>query len=48
MDLINLTSGTMIAQDSNDRYVLLFENDWSMRWAEEKNNGLKLMDIVAI
>lgn len=42
---LNLTSSTMITQDNEDRYVLLFENDWSIRWAEEKNNGLKLADI---
>ena len=27
------------------RHVLLFENEWSMRWAEEKNKGLRLEDI---
>jgi len=42
---LNLTSSTMIAQDKEERYVLLFENDWSIRWAEERNNGLKLIDI---
>jgi len=42
---LNLTSSTMIVQDKKDRYVLLFENDWSIRWAEDKNKGLKLADI---
>ncbi len=42
---LNLTSSTMIAQDKEDRYVLLFENEWSIRWAEERNNGLTLYDI---
>jgi len=42
---LTLTSSTMIVQDEDDRYVLLFENDWSIRWAEEKNNGLILFDI---
>jgi peptide chain release factor 3 len=42
---LNLTSSTLITQDQEDRYVLLFENDWSIRWAEERNNGLRLIDI---
>lgn len=40
-----LTSSTMLAQDENERYVLLFENEWSIRWAEEKNSALSLYDI---
>lgn len=42
---LNLTSSTMIAQDKEGRTVLLFENDWSIRWAEERNKGLELTDI---
>lgn len=42
---LTLTSSTMITQDEDERYVLLFENDWSIRWAEEKNRSLKLYDI---
>lgn len=42
---LNLTSSTMVAQDKEDRTVLLFENDWSIRWAEERNKGLELTDI---
>lgn len=42
---LNLTSSTMIVQDKEDRYVLLFENDWSIKWAEDKNKGLQLADI---
>jgi peptide chain release factor 3 len=44
---LNLTSSSMITQDKEERYVLLFENDWSIRWAEEKNKGLKLINIAA-
>lgn len=40
-----LTSSTLIVEDEKGRYVLLFENEWSIRWAEEKNTGLKLVDI---
>ncbi|MFZ5987288.1 MAG: peptide chain release factor 3 [Bacillota bacterium] len=42
---LTLTSSTMITEDEEGRYVLLFENDWSIRWAEEKNSSLKLYDI---
>jgi peptide chain release factor 3 len=41
----NLTSSTAIVQDKDDKYVLLFENDWSMRWSEEKNKNLELAEI---
>lgn len=41
----NLTSSTAIVQDKDDKYVLLFENDWSMRWSEEKNKNLELLEI---
>lgn len=41
----NLTSSTMITEDKQDRYVLLFENEWSIRWAEERNKDMKLTDI---
>lgn len=42
---LNITSSTMITQDKEDRYVLLFENEWSIRWAEERNKDLLLTDI---
>ncbi|HHW48971.1 MAG TPA: peptide chain release factor 3 [Clostridiaceae bacterium] len=45
---LNLTSSTMIVHDKKDRYVLLFENDWSINWALEKNKGLTLLDIANV
>lgn len=42
---LNLTSSTMTAEDKDNRLVLLFENEWSIRWAEERNKELKLVDI---
>lgn len=42
---LNLTSSTMIAEDEEGRYVLLFENDWSIQWAIDKNKSLELSDI---
>ena len=44
---LNLTSSTMIVTDRDGRTVFLFENDWSVRWAEERNKGLVLTDIAA-
>lgn len=42
---LSLTSSTGIVQDKDDRYVLLFENEWSINWALERNKGLELTDI---
>lgn len=42
---LNLTSSTMVVEDNWRRPVLLFENEWNIRWAEEKNKGLALTDI---
>jgi peptide chain release factor 3 len=45
---LNLTSTTMIAEDNEGRLVLLFENDWSIRWAQERNKDLSLADIATV
>ncbi|MDD5603989.1 MAG: peptide chain release factor 3 [Eubacteriales bacterium] len=45
---LNITSSTMITTDDEGRFVLLFENIWSERWALEKNKGLELADIVPV
>lgn len=42
---LSLTSSTIIAGDKDGKTVLLFENEWSIRWAEERNKGLTLTDI---
>lgn len=42
---LNLTSSTTIAEDKLGRYVLIFENEWSIDWAKEKNNDLELLTI---
>lgn len=44
-DKLNLTSSTKIVKDGHDNFVLLFENEWSINWAKEKNKGLDLSDI---
>jgi len=41
---LSLTSTTRQAHDSQDRPVLLFENEWSINWALEHNLGLALSD----
>ncbi len=45
IEKLKLSSSTKIAADLKDRPVVLFENDWSMRWAEENNKGLTLYDV---
>jgi peptide chain release factor 3 len=43
---LNLTSSTIIVHDKEDRPALLFENDWSISWAKDKNPNLELIDIL--
>lgn len=42
---LTLTSSTMITEDEDGRIVILFENEWSIRWALDKNPSLSLLDI---
>ncbi len=42
---LNLTSSTLLASDRYDRNVLLFENQWSIDWARDKNKNIELSDI---
>ena len=44
---MKLSSSTTLAADRFDRPVLLFQNEWSIRWAEENNKGLKLAETVS-
>ena len=41
---LKLTSTSGRGWDSEDREVLLFENEWSIRLAEENNKGLELAE----
>ena len=41
---LKLSSTSSLAQDSHDRDVILFENEWSIRWALEHNEGLELAE----
>lgn len=42
---LNLTSSTILAEDKDEKYVLIFENQWSIDWAKEKNKGIELSDV---
>ena len=44
MEELKLSSTSSLAQDSHDRDVILFENEWSIRWALENNEGLELAE----
>ncbi len=44
LDRLRLTSTTAIAEDRSGRPVLLFENEWSIRLAQENNEGLILAE----
>ncbi len=41
---LKLSSSAKSAQDGKGRPVILFENDWSIRWALENNSNLELAD----
>ncbi len=41
---LKLSSTTSVAKDAHDRDVILFENEWSIRWALENNAGLELAE----
>ena len=43
-EVLQLTSTTLRALDSAGRPVLLFENEWSIQWALDHNQGLAVAD----
>lgn len=45
---LTLTSSTLITEDKSGKYVLIFENEWSVNWALDKNKNMKLSDISTI
>jgi peptide chain release factor 3 len=42
---LDLTGSTIKVTDERGRFVLLFENEWSVNWALERNHGLTLRNI---
>lgn len=44
---LNLTSSTIVVEDIEERPVFLFENEWSIQWALERNKGLALDEIAS-
>ena len=41
---LNLSSDTKRIQDLKGNHLLLFANEWSIRWAEEHNKELRLSE----
>ncbi len=41
---LDLSSDTKIVQDFKDQYLLLFTDEWNIRWALERNKGLILSE----
>ena len=41
---LKLSSTSSLARDARERDVILFENEWSIRWALENNEGLELAE----
>ena len=41
---LNLSSDTKKVQDLKGQYLLLFSNEWGVRWATEKNSTLELAE----
>lgn len=41
---LKLSSTSSLAKDARERDVILFENEWSIRWALENNEGLELAE----
>ncbi len=44
-DALSLTSTTRFVYDAKERPVLLFESDWAIQWALERNQKLRLAHI---
>lgn len=45
VEKLDLTSDTKVVKDSKDRILLLFQNDWGIRWVLDHNENVKLSDI---
>lgn len=41
---LDITSDSKLVQDFKDRYLLLFTDEWNIRWAQEKNPDLLLTE----
>lgn len=42
---LSITSTTLLVLDKDDTPVLLFESEWAIQWALDRNSGLKLASI---
>ena len=41
---LDISSDTKLVQDFRDRYLLLFTDEWNIRWAQEHNKWLELSE----
>ena len=41
---LDLSSDTRLVQDFKDHYLLLFTDEWNIRWAQERNPDLRLSE----
>ena len=41
---LDISSDTKLVQDFKDRYLLLFTDEWNIRWAQEHNKWLELSE----
>jgi peptide chain release factor 3 len=48
LENISITSTTLIVLDQDDEPVLLFESEWAITWAQERNKGLRLRNVKPI
>lgn len=44
MDKISLTMDSIVAMDKNNQHIILFQNEWSIRMIQERNDGLVLRE----
>lgn len=44
MEKISLTMDSAVAMDKNNQHVILFQNEWSIRMIQERNEGLLLRE----
>jgi peptide chain release factor 3 len=42
---LNITSDTKLVKDMKDRNLLIFQNEWGIKWALDHNKGLVLSDM---
>ncbi len=44
MEKLSLTMDSVVAMDKDDQHVIMFQNEWSVRMIQERNEGLELRE----